>query len=65
MNKIELYRKGVPTLIIPIDENTVYYDECMGRFDIQVQFFSENMLDIRTDDYFIFNGIGEPLQSFF
>lgn len=57
VNKLQLYRKGVPTVIIPIDENTVYYDECMGRFDIHVQFFSENMLDIRTDDYFIFNGI--------
>lgn len=57
MNTLQLYRQGAPTVTIPIDENTVYFDECMGRFDIQCQFFSPVVLDIRVDDYIIYNGV--------
>ncbi len=57
MNSLQLYRQGASTVIVPIDENTVYFDECMGRFDIQCQFFSPTVLDIRVDDYIIYNGV--------
>lgn len=57
MNSLQLYRQGAPTVIAPIDENTVYFDECMGRFDIQCEFFSPVVLDIRVDDYIIYNGV--------
>ncbi|WP_153846298.1 phage tail protein [Sphingobacterium paramultivorum] len=57
MNTLQLYRQGAPTVIVPLDENTVYFDECMGRFDIQCQFFSPTVLDIKVDDYIIYNGV--------
>lgn len=57
INSQQLYRNGKPTFIIPIDENTIYFDECMGRFDIQCQFFSPIVLDIKVDDYIIYNGV--------
>lgn len=57
MNSLQLYRQGVTTVVIPIDEQTQYFDECMGRFDIQCQFYSPDVLDIRVDDYIIYNGV--------
>jgi hypothetical protein len=57
MNTLQLYRQGAATVSVPIDENTVYFDECMGRFDIQCQFYSPAVLDIRVDDYIIYNGV--------
>lgn len=57
MNTLQLYRRGAPTVMVPLDENTIYLDECMGRFDIQCQFFSPVVLDIRVDDYIIYNGV--------
>lgn len=56
-NSLQLYRQGVATVVIPIDEQTQYFDECMGRFDIQCQFYSPNVLDIRVDDYIVYNGV--------
>ena len=38
MNTLQLYRQGSKTVEVPIDEDTVYFDECMGRFDIQCHF---------------------------
>ena len=57
MNSLQLYRQGVATVVIPIDEQTQFFDECMGRFDIQCQFYSPAVLDIRVDDYIIYNGV--------
>lgn len=57
MNSLQLYRQGVATVAVPIDEQTQFFDECMGRFDIQCQFFSPDVLDIRVDDYIIYNGV--------
>lgn len=57
MNSLQLYRQGVATVVIPIDEQTQFFDECMGRFDIQCQFYSPDVLDIRVDDYIIYNGV--------
>ncbi len=54
---LQLYRQGIATVVIPIDENTVYFDECMGRFDITCSFFSPIVLDIKVDDYIIYNGV--------
>lgn len=56
-NQLQLYRHSQPTVVIPIDENTIYFDECMGRFDIECQFYSPVPLDIRVDDYIIYNGV--------
>ncbi len=57
MNTLQLYRQGIKTVEVPIDENTVFFDECMGRFDIQCQFYSPSVLDIKVDDYIVYNGV--------
>lgn len=57
MNSIQLFRNGNPTMVIPIDENTIYFDECMGRQDIQCQIYSSSVLDIKVDDYIIYNNV--------
>lgn len=57
MNHLQLYRAGNPTITFPIDEQTTYLDECMGRFDIQCQTSSSSPLDIKVDDYIIYNGV--------
>ncbi|GEM_PF-4820323 len=57
MNEIQLYRNGATTILLPIDENTVYFDECMGRFDITVKAVSPTPLDIKMDDYLEYNGV--------
>lgn len=57
INSLQLLRQGVATVVVPIDEQTQYFDECMGRFDIQCQFYSPDVLDIRVDDYIIYNGV--------
>lgn len=57
MNSIQLYRNGNPTITVPIDENTVYFDECMGRFDITLNTASDTQLDIKVDDYILWEGI--------
>ncbi|WP_286842675.1 MULTISPECIES: phage tail protein [Sphingobacterium] len=62
MNTLQLYRQGAATVVVPIDENTVYFDECMGRFDIQCQFFSPIVLDIKVDDYIIYNGVSYTIN---
>ncbi|SMG35343.1 phage tail protein [Sphingobacterium psychroaquaticum] len=57
LNSLQFYRNGMPTVFVPIDEQTIYFDECMGRFDVQTQFYSPVVLDIRTDDYILYNGV--------
>lgn len=56
-NTLQIYRQGQEVLSIPIDENTIYLDECMGRFEIAAQLQSSHPLDIRVDDYIIYNGV--------
>src|SRR5690606_36202089 len=46
-----------PTVTVPIDENSTYLDECMGRFDITLATSSPTPLDIKVDDYIIWNEI--------
>ena len=55
MNQLQLYRKGNPTIAIPIDESTVYLDELMGRNDVTCSFYSDQVLDIKVDDYILLN----------
>lgn len=57
INEIQIYRNGTPTVIVPIDEQTTYFDESMGRFDITVKTISPTPLDIKVDDYLIWNSI--------
>lgn len=57
MFSIQLYRVNEPTIMVQVDESTVYMDECMGRFDIALITTSPIPLDIRIDDYLIWDGI--------
>lgn len=57
MNSVQLYRNENPTITVPIDENTVLFDECMGRFDITLSTSSATPLDIKVDDYIIWDDV--------
>lgn len=51
---LQLYRNNLPTVTIPIDENTIHTHEVMGVHEIETSFISASVLDIKVDDYILF-----------
>jgi|GEM_PF-368636 len=53
---LQLYRNGSKTVQVDIDENTVYTHEVIGVHEIKASFITNNLLDIKVDDYIMFRG---------
>ena len=53
---LKIYRNGTPLNFVNIDKNTIYTHEVMGVHEVRCPFISQEPLDIRVDDYILWEG---------
>lgn len=53
---LKIYRNGTEVNWVNIDKNTIYTHEVMGVHEVRCPFVSEEPLDIRVDDYILWEG---------